>query len=338
MNSLMELLMKRIVLVYLLFLVAGFSVPAESVSAQEWADKMFKVRSHDFGTVARGAKSDFVFEFENIYEETIHVAAVRANCGCTTPIIETDSVKTWEIGRIRARFNTDSFVGDRKATITVVIDEPFRAEVQLNIKGSIRTDIQFEPGVVDVGNTDRGTKTIRTVRASHFNDPNWKITDVLCTNQNYAVYLQEVERNSARVTYELKIETTESLPEGVIRDELIIVTNHPQHQRLNLAVQGQVIAPLSISPAHVDFGDVAVGQAITKKIFIRSSEPLEIQSVMSATKSMTFQTRQINANVSEVSVTLTGTADDEIAKSPIEVDANIGRRVKVAIPVSAIIK
>ncbi len=41
---------------------------------QEWAKKMFKETEHDFGTVARGAKAEYRFVFENIYLEDIHIA------------------------------------------------------------------------------------------------------------------------------------------------------------------------------------------------------------------------------------------------------------------------
>ena len=45
---------------------------------QEWADKMFKIRRHDFGTVARNSKQVFSFELQNIYKEPIHITGVRA--------------------------------------------------------------------------------------------------------------------------------------------------------------------------------------------------------------------------------------------------------------------
>jgi hypothetical protein len=41
---------------------------------QEWAQKMFKVADHDFGSVARGAKAEFSFGFENLFLEDVHVA------------------------------------------------------------------------------------------------------------------------------------------------------------------------------------------------------------------------------------------------------------------------
>ena len=33
-----------------------------------------KSREHDFGTVARGAKAEYRFDFENLYMEDVHVA------------------------------------------------------------------------------------------------------------------------------------------------------------------------------------------------------------------------------------------------------------------------
>jgi hypothetical protein len=67
-----------------LFVLASIAVAtlAPSVHAQSWAQKMFKVTSHDFGTVARGAKAEFLFEMQNIFEEDIHIASVRTSCTC----------------------------------------------------------------------------------------------------------------------------------------------------------------------------------------------------------------------------------------------------------------
>ena len=41
--------------------------PPRPATAQDWAKKLFKTHEHNFGTVARAAKAEFVFEMENIY-------------------------------------------------------------------------------------------------------------------------------------------------------------------------------------------------------------------------------------------------------------------------------
>ena len=59
----------------------------------------------------RSAKSEFDFEFQNIFEEDIHVAGVRSSCGCTEPHVTKQTIKTWENSAIHAVFNTRTFIG-----------------------------------------------------------------------------------------------------------------------------------------------------------------------------------------------------------------------------------
>ena len=51
-------------------------VLAPPSAAQEWADKMFETRSHDFGTIARASKAEFAFELSNLYLDDVHIASV----------------------------------------------------------------------------------------------------------------------------------------------------------------------------------------------------------------------------------------------------------------------
>ena len=48
-------------------IAAASLLAAAPVEAQEWARKMFPVTSHNFGTVAKGSKTEYRFVFRNIY-------------------------------------------------------------------------------------------------------------------------------------------------------------------------------------------------------------------------------------------------------------------------------
>ena len=72
-----------------------------------WAEKMFETTEHNFGSVARGAKTEFEFKLKNIYVEDVHIESVRSSCGCTTPSIKTEMLKTYETGAIVARRNAE---------------------------------------------------------------------------------------------------------------------------------------------------------------------------------------------------------------------------------------
>ena len=86
----------------LILLAFGIFLPAfsQDVSAQSWADKMFKEKNHDFRMVGRGTKSIYHFDFNNLYEEEVHVAAVRTSCGCTTPTLSQKTLKTHETASV----------------------------------------------------------------------------------------------------------------------------------------------------------------------------------------------------------------------------------------------
>ena len=129
--------------------IAAVVVATEPALAVQWADAMFPIKRHDFGDVAVAAKCEVRFPIENKGNQTVHIKSVRASCGCTTPIIETNYIEPGQTGTILARFNTDTHRGKKGATLMVIIDKPNYAEVQLKVDGYIRQDLVFNPGMVE---------------------------------------------------------------------------------------------------------------------------------------------------------------------------------------------
>ncbi|MEM7316563.1 MAG: DUF1573 domain-containing protein, partial [Planctomycetota bacterium] len=167
---------------FVLILIVLSATP--STYGKEWARKMFESSEHDFGTVARGAKAEYEFVLQNIYKEDIHIAGVRSSCGCTTPTITKETLRTWEKGSIKAKFNTRSFLGKKSATVTVIIDKPFTAEVQLTVKGFIRKDVVLHPGLVDLGEVEAGSSAERVIDVNYAGRAAWKIVGIEVPNKS----------------------------------------------------------------------------------------------------------------------------------------------------------
>src|SRR6188474_107604 len=172
-------MLRKVVLAITMILAGTSALPAK-----EWAQKMFRVMTHDFGHLARGAKAEFAFELQNLYEEDVHIADVRTSCGCTTPTITKPTLKTWEKGAIVATLNTRSFVGQRNSTLTVVIDKPYYAEVHLTIAGYIHSDVDFQPGVAALGDIEQGRGGEQSVTVTYRGVGQWQIADVRSANTN----------------------------------------------------------------------------------------------------------------------------------------------------------
>jgi hypothetical protein len=262
------------------FSMSSLIVSLASVGvSQQWADKMFEVKTHDFGTVARAAKAEFDFPLKNLYKEDIHIATVRASCGCTTPIIEKQTLKTGEIGHIKARFNTDTFYGKKGATLTVVIDRPYPAEVQLRVDGYIRRDVVFNPGQIEFGQVDHGSPITKTVAVAYAGRDSWAIADVKSSLPFVNVQRREISRGPGRVNYELDVTVSDEAPVGFCQDNLILMTNDTNMPQIPLLMTADITSPVSVTPSSLMIGDVKPGEVIEKRLVIKAKAPFKVSEV-----------------------------------------------------------
>jgi hypothetical protein len=247
---------------------------------QEWAQKMFKVKEHDFGSVARGAKVEYPFVFENLYMEDVHISHAYSSCGCTSIRVDNPTVKTYEKGAIVAIFNTNSFYGQRGATLTVVIDRPFYAEVQLQDKGYIRTDVDFQPGSVLFGPIDQGIGYRQIVDVNYNGGrDDWKIVGIKSANPHITAKALETTRNYGQTTYRLEVHVDRTMPAGYMNDHLLLVTNDAASQQIPVLVEGRVVPGISVSPAALFMGVVQPGDKVTKTLVATSKKPFRILSI-----------------------------------------------------------
>ncbi|MHC4400287.1 MAG: DUF1573 domain-containing protein [Planctomycetota bacterium] len=263
---------------------------ASPLLGQEWAQKMFEVTSHDFGSVARGAKSEFEFVLKNLYVEDVHISSVRASCSCTSPTIKNAWLKTYETGAIVARFNTQAFSGRRGATITVSIDKPFRAKVRLQVKGHIRSDVAIHPGSVLLGAVGEGAAVEKTVTVSHSGRSDWRIVDVESPNPHLSATATKTGRRGGKVVYEVKVRLDETAPPGYLQDHLMLVTNDRRATRVPLPVEGVVQSGITVSPESLFLGVVAPGKSVTRQLVVKSNRPFRIVAISCGDACFQFDT------------------------------------------------
>lgn len=322
------------------FVIAGLMLCAGAswVSAKEWAQKMFKVASHEFGHVARGSKTEFAFEITNVYEEDVHIADVRTTCSCTTPTITKSTLKTWEKGAIVAAFNTRSFQGQRSATITVVIDKPYYAEVQLTVNGYIHSDVDFQPGSVAFGDVDQGTVAAKEIAVNYLGGANWQIVDVRSANSSLEVELSDAMRTQSGIAYKMLVRLKASAPAGALGDTLTLVTNDPRMPTVPLSVEGRVVAPLQVSPSSLFVGVMEPGQTVTKQLVVRGKQPFRITGIHSTDDALAFKTNDQSKNVHLIPVTFTAPSAAGEINTTIEIETDLATGGATSCPVRGTIK
>ncbi|MBB3207688.1 hypothetical protein FHS27_003513 [Rhodopirellula rubra] len=282
-------IVRSLIFTFLVGTVSVLTMPVDAIAEENWAQRMFTETKHDFRVVGRGATAEHYFDFRNLYEEDVHVAAVRSSCGCTTPSVSKDTLATHETASIVATLNTSTFIGQKAATITVVFDQPYYAEVQLQVSGFIRTDVTFEPAEIDFGQSKPGEIKDRTIKISHRGNPGWRIQDVRSHCSDLAVKLSPPRVQPGLVEYEMQVRMKETMSEGDIRERLTLISNDTQFPTIEMAVAGHVRPTLSVSPAAVSLGTSEIGGSVGKRLLVRADEPFSITDVRCIDKRFTFE-------------------------------------------------
>ncbi|MCL2347713.1 MAG: DUF1573 domain-containing protein [Planctomycetaceae bacterium] len=288
--------MSRCGILTICFFAAAFAFFCPTVAAQlakkQWAEDMFELKSYDFGCVSQGAKAEFLFKVRNPYNETVHIRSVSSSCLCTSVSIDRQTLATYESANILAHFNAEKFLGSKSATITVEIDQPYRAVVHLSVRGQSCNDVAFAPGVIDFGSVMPGSppeKTEKKILITYTGgNRQWNITELKNANPNILTELTEVERNQGAVRYLLKAELSPDSPSGYLNDRIFLVTNERSGREIPIMVQGLVRPTLTVSPDSLYLGTVAPGQEVVKKLIVRSGKPFEIKNVTCGNKDYQF--------------------------------------------------
>jgi hypothetical protein len=275
--------------------VAGLLLWACNGQAQEWAKAMFgNVTTHDFGVVARGAKAEFRFTVENIYEEDAHIQSVSSSCGCSTPQVNRQLLKTWEKAEVLVTLDTRAFLGQKDATIKVVFDQPFPAEVQLPIHAYIRSDVVVQPGAVQFGAVNQGAEAKQSLSVTYAGRDDWRIDRVECANPSIEAQVVETSRTqtgqfgqlgqtsiAGQVGYSLSVRLKKDAPPGYIQDQLVLVTNdnNARAARVPVSIEGLVVAALSVRPSPLLMGVTDVDQPVTRNLVVQGRLPFRIVAV-----------------------------------------------------------
>ncbi len=309
------------------------------VEAQEWARKMFETLEHDFGVVARGAKTEFEFVLTNIYVEDVHIASVRSSCACTTPRIKKDWLKTYEKSAIVATYNTHLFVGSKGATLTVVFDKPFYAEVQLQVRGFIRSDVVVSPPSVSLGELESGQVVERKLDIHYAGRSDWQILEVRSPHSALKAEVVEISRGPGEVHYQLTVRTAGDLPTGYYHDHLMLVTNDHSYSQLPVPVEGHIRAGITVSPPSLFLGVVEPGQKITKKVVVRAAKPFRIVSIHSDAQCFEFAPPADNTPKTVHVVPVTFIAGQEPGKvtHTIRIETDLGAETTPSVSAYAVV-
>ena len=259
-------------------------------------------RAFDFKITAQGSVPEHLFILRNPLQETIHIGGVISSCDCVTVHFDTAKTRlaTYEEIAIAARFRADRFTGQRNATITVVIDSPIRTEIQLHVRGEIRTDLRIVPDTVDFKNVglEQGASQTLTVTYTG-NNAQWRLVDALSENE----FIQaEISGDSAQSrvgmrVFHVNVSIAPSAPNGSINTHLVLISNDASHRReIPIPIRATVGTVLRVSPSALSLGILQPGEpSLVRAAVLSGTQPFRITKIESDNPAIEISVNTPNA-------------------------------------------
>ena len=285
-------------------LAATFSI-ATRLSAQDandWATKMFDSLSHDFGVVAKGTQVSHRFKLTNGSEQSVHIASVTASCGCTTPICAQTLLKSHESTYVEVSMDTNRFQRQKLSTVSVTFDLPQPNVVTLSVQVYIRPDIVLSADSIDFGAVAEGLAEERRLSITYTGRPDWKLTGVRTQNRHLTARLAETARIASQVRYDLLVRLAADAPLGMIREQLILLTDEKNCPEIPIPIEASVEPDLTLTPSIVQLGTLVRGSQTTKTIVIRGRQPFAIQRIECAFGPRSFKSPALDNSTKLVHV------------------------------------
>lgn len=268
--------MRRLCMVWMLGAVVVCS-SARSIAAEpDWLTGVFPERAYDFGTVARGSQIRHSFLMVNRTGSEIRIADWRTKCGCTDVRVGARVLPPGTQTTVEATINTTNFLGYKPSGLTLILDQPTWAEVELNLTCYIRGDITTTPGVFDFGAVRRTARLPSSTLTLNYagGRADWDIVKMKTQTAKVKAEARELGRTAdGQIQWQITATLQPGVTNGYLRDEVTLITNDTPPQSIPISVAANIQSGVTAAPSIVNLGRARPGQTITRAniVHVRSS-------------------------------------------------------------------
>lgn len=234
----------------------------------------FEAPNFNFGKVYKGQTVEHIFRFANQGSSDLKINNVEPSCWCIVAILSDKIITPGETGEIKTTFNSESFRGKIRKSITVKSDDPNNLSYTLTISGEIEELITTDPKRINFGSVYKGVEINKTIAVT--SDTDFKIKKMIPSSPLLDTTITEVNNNMYVINVSTKVSSEIGRFSGVINLE----TDNSLQPKVTIPIFGEIIGDITIYPKKIYYGNVKKGEGIVQKIFVKiNKENIEISGV-----------------------------------------------------------
>ena len=223
------------------------------------------------GPVQRGDRVVHVFRLRNAGAARIHLKEVIPSCSCTTAPLTRKELAPGEELDLEATFDSRTFQGPVQKSLVVASDDPERPVLQLELKALVRPRILGLPEVLRLpGRRSSGEAPVRLELRRSDGTPLKVLGAAL-----KGVPALEVEVVPEPPAVALLLHVRQAAAPGPFQGALVLQIEDAVEPRLEIPVQGSLVADLSAYPEALDLGTLAPGAPAPVPLRLSQARPAE---------------------------------------------------------------
>jgi hypothetical protein len=248
-----------------------------SVRAGE-AEKFFSERVKDFGTVPFGQTQVHHFKVTNTSDRPVHINGVGVSCGCVTATLQSNALRPGESTYVTASMDTKRFIGQKEVTVFVNFAQPFE-QVTLAVRANRNDNFSKTSDALHLGQVRKGAEGSGAMHVTMRNEGGFEIRSAASGTDYVKAAAKLVRRDQSEVVYEISATLKAGLDTGSWTTDLVFTTNSAMLPTIRLPLYVDVVAPITATPATVQFPAVKVGEKKELSVVVKGDKPFKILDV-----------------------------------------------------------
>jgi hypothetical protein len=235
----------------LFLILAAVALNAASASAQVISVDPL---SFDFGSMKQQQTKTVFVTVTNEGAAELRLLDVKADCGCTVPTPEKDTLAPGESTRIEIQFNSKKFNGTVIKAVNITSNDPQNPQVDVIIKAEVHTPLIINPVNQRVGFTRslQGETFTKQVTFTAMSDPKIEISADQTRQGLFEVNTINGFEGNPQVSV-LEVTVPANMPAGRHRDHVRVKTSIEEFPTVDIEMQAWVSQSLTASPEQINF-------------------------------------------------------------------------------------
>ena len=284
----------RSAILLLLFMFLNVLLSAQSdlitVTPKEW----------DFGTILDHKPVHHIFSIQNHSDKKVKLNNLPTPCGCVAFEPKPDVISPGQEAKVHVEFNPRGKRGKCRWEVEIGTDLKQVSKITIPISANVLRDTMFSEDSVNFRIIKRDQQKDFILWFTCRQHKNFKINALTCSSEDFGVQYEETQVQGfypgPQRGYKIIVTPRKNIPLGRHNEQLQIVTNIPEKEKINVQIWAYVTGDLVTAPDYVSFGLVIPGKIKKRpvKIYHKNLNKFRVEKVES---SLAFVTTKVEAKI-----------------------------------------